>query len=206
MKIKICGITNLEDALAAADLGVDALGFVFYNQSPRCITPEKVREITSKLPPYIATVGVFVNEKPAKIRKIMEAAQLKVLQLHGEETPAECEQWVPTVKAFRVKDFTDLNPLEGYQNVSAYLLDTFSPSTYGGTGQIFNWDIALEAKKFGRIILSGGLTPKNVEMAVKWVKPYAVDVSSGVEFGKGIKDHKKMKEFIDNARAAAKLP
>ncbi len=206
MKIKICGITNLEDALAAVDFGVDALGFVFYNRSPRCITPEKAREITCKLPPYVSTVGVFVNEKPAKIKKIMETANLKILQLHGDEPPVECDQWVPTIKAFRVKEFTDLNPLEEYKNVSAYLLDTFSPSNFGGTGQIFNWDIALEAKKFGRIVLSGGLTPKNVEMAVKWVKPYAVDVSSGVELEKGIKDHQKMKDFIDSARAAAKLP
>ncbi len=206
MKIKICGITNLDDALAAVDFGVDALGFIFYPQSPRCITPERVNEITAQLPPYIATVGVFVNEKPSKIKKIMEAANLKVLQLHGDEPPAECSQWVPTVKAFRVKEFTDLNPLEEYKNVSAYLLDTFSPSTFGGTGQIFNWDIALEAKKFGRIILSGGLTPKNIEMAVKWVKPYAVDVSSGIESEKGIKDLKKMQEFIEKARAAAKLP
>lgn len=206
MKIKICGITNLDDALAAVDCGADALGFIFYPKSPRCISPEKVKEITSLLPPYMTTVGVFVNEKPAKIKKIMDASNLKVVQLHGDEPPAECNLWMPTVKAFRVKEFTDLNPLELYQGVSAYLLDTFSPSTFGGTGQIFNWDIALEAKKFGRIVLSGGLTPKNIEMAVKWVKPYAVDVSSGIESEKGIKDEKKMREFIEKARAAAKLP
>jgi len=200
MKVKICGITNLDDALAAVDYGADALGFVFYPGSPRCVTTDKVREITTQLPPFVITVGVFVNEEPEKIREIMALANLKTLQLQGDEPPQDCSIWTPTIKAFRVKDFIDLNPLEHYKGISAYLLDTYAPSSYGGTGQIFNWDIALEAKRFGKIILAGGLTPENVEKAVRWVKPYAVDVSSGVEAEKGKKDLKKVKEFISRAK------
>lgn len=206
MKIKICGITNPEDAFAAVDYGADALGFVFYPKSPRYVSPEKAREITAHLPPFITTVGVFVNEEPAKIKEIMDSARLRVLQLHGDEAPEACSLWLPVVKAFRVKDFVDLKPLERYKGLSAYLIDTYAPSVYGGTGQIFNWDIAVEAKRFGHIILSGGLTPENVEKAVRWVKPYAIDVSSGVEAEKGKKDLKKMKEFIEKARAAWRRP
>jgi len=203
MKIKICGITNLEDALASIEYGADALGFVFYPNSPRYVIPEKAAEIMAQLPPFITTVGVFVNEEPAKIKEIMSSAQLRVLQLHGDETPQACSTWKPVVKAFRVKDFVDLKPLELYKGVAAYLIDSFAPSSYGGTGQIFNWDIAVEAKKFGNIILSGGLTPENIEKAVSWVKPYAVDVSSGVETAKGKKDLKKVRKFIERAKKAA---
>ena len=202
MRIKICGITNAEDALAAVEYGADALGFVFYANSPRCVTPDKANEIAVQLPPFISTVGVFVNETPVRIREIMESAGLQAVQLHGEEPPRDCTLWTPTIKAFRVKDFIDLKPLERYKSLSGYLIDTFSPSSYGGTGQIFNWDIAVEAKKFGPIILSGGLTPDNIDKAVKWVKPYAVDVSSGVEAEKGKKDLKKLKEFIERAKKA----
>ncbi|MGO9378057.1 MAG: phosphoribosylanthranilate isomerase [Dissulfurispiraceae bacterium] len=206
MRIKICGITNLDDALAAIDYGADALGFVFYPKSPRYVTPEKTREITAQLPPFITTVGVFVNESLTMIKHIMASARLQVLQLHGDEPPEACSTWSQVVKAFRVKDFVDLKPLERYKGVSAYLLDTYAPASYGGTGQIFNWDIALEARKFGRIILSGGLTQENVENAVRWVRPYAVDVSSGVESEKGKKDLKKVKEFIERAKAASRQP
>jgi len=203
MKVKICGITNLEDALAAIEYGADALGFVFYPDSPRYVSPEKAKEIVAKLPPFITTVGVFVNEDSARIKEIMVLTHLSVVQLHGEEPPEQCMLWTPTVKAFRVKDFVDLKPLEKYKCMAAYLLDTYAPSSYGGTGQIFNWDIALEAKKFGPVILAGGLTTDNIEKAVRWVMPYAVDVSSGVEAQKGKKDLQKMKDFIDKARRAA---
>ncbi len=203
MKVKICGITTIEDALAAVEFGADALGFVFYAESPRCITPQEARKIIDRLPPFIPTVGVFVNETPAKIQDIITSAHLQVVQLHGEEPPEQCILWRPSIKAFRVKDFVDLKPLEQYKCMSAYLIDTYTPSSYGGTGQIFNWDIALEAKKFGPIILAGGLTPENIEKAVRWVMPYGVDVSSGVEFKKGKKDLHKMKDFIDKARRAA---
>jgi len=133
----------------------------------------------------------------------MISTHIRVLQLHGDEDPSACSTWTPIVKAFRVKDFVDLKPLERYRGLSAYLIDTYAPSAYGGTGQIFNWDIAVEAKRFGQIILSGGLTPDNVEKAINWVKPYAVDVSSGVEADKGKKDLEKMREFIERARAAS---
>lgn len=204
IKVKICGITNLEDALAAVDYGADALGFIFFEKSPRHITPAMAGEIISYLPPFVTTVGVFVNEEPAKIRETMLSAGINVLQLHGDEPPEACSVWPRVVRALRVKDFTDLKPLEIYR-ASAFLLDTYSPGQFGGTGQIFNWDIAVEAKRFGRIILSGGLNPENVGEAVKRVGPYAVDASSGVEESKGKKDLKKMKEFIEKAKAALTL-
>jgi len=203
LKVKICGITNLEDALFATGCGADALGFIFYPKSPRSITPEKAAAIIAKLPPFITTVGVFVNEEQRRIREILEKTGLKALQLHGEEPPEACGIWTPVIKSFRVSDFVDLKLLEQYRNASAFLLDTFSKTEYGGTGRIFNWDIAVEAKALGRIILAGGLTPENIEEAVRRVRPYAVDVSSGVEAEKGKKDFIKVKEFIGKARAAA---
>lgn len=200
-KIKICGITNMEDALAAVDYGADALGFVFYKKSPRYITPEKAKEIISNLPPFITTVGVFANEDPERMREILDFAGIDVMQLHGDEPPDICYIWHRVIKALRVSDFSDLKPLEVCR-ASAFLLDTYSAESYGGTGQIFNWDIAVDAKRFGRIILSGGLNPDNIERAIRYVKPYAVDVSSGIEEEKGKKDLKKMKEFIERAKAA----
>jgi phosphoribosylanthranilate isomerase len=201
IRIKICGITNIEDALAAVDYGADALGFVFFEKSPRYITPEKAKEIVSYLPPFITTIGVFVNEETEKIKEVLEFTGIDVLQLHGDEQPDSCRTWHRVIKAFRVRDFTDLKPLEKYR-CSAILLDTYCPESFGGTGQMFNWDIAVEAKRFGRIVLSGGLNPDNIEKAIRWVRPYAVDVSSGVEEKKGKKDLKKMKAFIETAKAA----
>lgn len=200
VKVKICGITNLEDALSAVDYGADALGFVFFKDSPRYIQPEKVREIISHLPPFVTAVGVFVNEDPEGMLRIKQVSGIDVLQLHGDEPPERCLIWHRVIKAFRIKDFTDLKPLERYR-ASAFLLDAYSPDSFGGTGQIFNWDIAVEAKRFGRIILSGGLNPDNVEKAVRWVRPYAVDVSSGVEEDKGKKDLKKMRAFIEKVKS-----
>lgn len=201
VRVKICGITNMEDARAAVDYGADALGFIFFPGSPRYITPEKAGEIISYLPPFVTTVGVFVNEDPAKIRSIAEFSGISMPQLHGDEPPDVCRLCHRVIKAFRVRDFTDLASLEKYQ-AAAFLLDTYTPDSYGGTGQVFNWDIALEAKRFGRIILSGGLTPDNIEKAVRMVSPYAVDVSSGVEAAKGKKDLSKLKAFIEKAKAA----
>jgi phosphoribosylanthranilate isomerase len=205
VRVKICGITNLEDALAAVELGADALGFVFFHGSPRSIPPEKVAEIVPALPPFVTTVGVFVNEEPSKVLRTMERARVDVLQLHGDEPPDQCAIWPRVIKAFRMKDFTDLTPLEHYR-AAAFLLDAYSPESYGGTGQVFNWDIALEAKRFGRIILSGGLTAENVASAVTTVMPYAVDVSSGVERVKGRKDRGKMSRFIQAAKDASTKP
>lgn len=200
VRVKICGITNIEDALSAVDYGADALGFIFFEKSPRCITPEKAKEIISYLPPFVTTVGVFVNEDTKKIKEILSFSGINVLQLHGDESPESCSIWHRVIKAFRVRDFTDLKPLERYR-CSAFLLDTYSPESFGGTGQIFNWDIAVEAKRFGRIILSGGLNTDNIEKAIIYVRPYAVDVSSGIEEEKGKKDLKKMREFIQRAKA-----
>ncbi len=201
MRVKICGITRFEDASAAVSFGADALGFVFYEASPRFVFPETVKEIISNLPPFVTTVGVFVNATPNEIEEIVKYTGIDIVQLHGEEPPEECEFWPRVIKAFRVREMDDLRELKRYR-ASAYLLDTYSPETPGGTGVTFNWDIAVEAKRLGPVILAGGLNPDNVVDAVKRVRPYAVDVSSGVEAEKGIKDHEKMRLFIERAKGA----
>ncbi len=198
-RVKICGITNLEDARLAVEYGADALGFVFYEGSPRHVFPETVREIISHLPPFVTTVGVFVNASPQEIREVMDLAGLDVVQLHGDEPQEECSLFPRVIKAFRVRELSDIERLKGY-SVSAYLLDAYDPEVPGGTGQTFNWDIAVEAKKYGPIILAGGLTPENVADAVSRVRPYAVDVSSGVEAQKGKKDPEKMRLFIERMK------
>jgi len=205
-KVKICGITNLDDAMAAADFGANALGFVFFKNSPRYISPANAKKIIKKLPPFISTVGVFVNENKNTIEKIVLQTEINIIQLHGEEPPKACSLSKPAIKAIRVKSVDSLEVISKYKDtVSAFLLDTYTPEVFGGTGQIFNWDIAAEAKKFGRVILAGGLTPENIEKAVRLVHPYAVDVSSGVEAKKGRKDHKKMKLFIERAKGINRL-
>ncbi|HMK42867.1 MAG TPA: phosphoribosylanthranilate isomerase [Dissulfurispiraceae bacterium] len=205
LKIKICGITNAEDALAAAEYGADALGFVFYSGSPRHVAPESARSIIEQLPPFITTVGVFVNEAVENICRIQAETGVGVVQLHGEELPDVCLAFPHAIKAFRVRTLTDLAPFSRY-HADAFLLDAYSPGAYGGTGQIFNWDIAVEAKKFGRIILAGGLTPDNIARAIDHVRPYAVDVSSGVEERKGKKDLEKVRLFIQRAKVASLPP
>jgi len=202
VKVKICGITNADDALTASGLGADALGFVFYKESPRHVSPDQAREIIRKLPPFITTVGVFVDTPPDEVEGIMRRAALDVAQLHGHELPGACVFGRRVIKAIRVKELSDLEPLHHY-HVSAYLLDTYTQESFGGTGQIFNWDIALDAKQFGKIILAGGLNPDNVEKAIQRVRPYGVDVSSGVEEGKGKKDHRKMELFIRRAKGVS---
>jgi phosphoribosylanthranilate isomerase len=205
VKVKICGITNLEDALKAAQYGADALGFVFYKGSPRYIDPLKASEIIRALPPFISAVGVFVNEDPLEVLRISTLTGIDAIQLHGDERPESIVYPKKIIKALRVRELSDLEPLKDYlsssQPIHAFLLDTYTPEAYGGTGQIFNWDIASEAKKFGRIILAGGLNPDNIEKAIRWVHPYGVDVSGGVEKEKGIKDHKKLKAFIEIAKS-----
>jgi len=202
VKVKICGITNVDDALAASDLGVDALGFVFYRESPRHVSPDQAREIIRRLPSFITTVGVFVDMPPGEVEAIMCHASLDVAQLHGHELPEACELARRVIKAIRVKELSDLEPLKHYR-VSAFLLDTYTQEFFGGTGQIFNWDIALDAKQYGKIIVAGGLNPDNVAKAVQWVRPYGVDVSSGVEERKGKKDHRKMGLFIERAKSGS---
>jgi len=202
VKVKICGITNVDDALAASDVGVDALGFVFHKESPRHVSPDQAREIVRRLPAFITTVGVFVDMPLGEVEAIMHHASLDVIQLHGHELPEACVLGRRVIKAIRVKELSDLEPLKNYR-VSAFLLDTYTQESFGGTGQIFNWDIALDAKQFGKIILAGGLNPDNVDKAVRWVKPYGVDVSSGVEERKGKKDQGKMRLFIERAKGAS---
>lgn len=204
VKIKICGITNYGDAAAAIDAGADALGFVFFKESPRAVSAQIAAEIIKRLPPFVTTVGVFVNEPSGSIREIAAATGLSLIQLHGGETPDFCRTLSHRpIKAFMVRPLESLDAFGQYRDaVSAFLLDTFSADAYGGTGQIFNWDIALEAKQYGRIILAGGLTPGNVGDAVRHVRPYAVDVSSGVEKSHGRKDHKLVRLFIERAIAA----
>jgi len=201
-RVKICGITNLEDAEAAIGFGADALGFVFFKGSPRYITPHNAAAIIRKLPALTLTVGVFVNEDPAETERISRETGLDIIQLHGNESPGMCRSTRRVIKAIRVTSLESLDPLVHYQGlVSAFLLDTYSPGAFGGTGQIFNWDIAVEAKQFGRIILAGGLTPDNIGDAVRMVKLYGVDVSSGVEREKGKKDYEKLKLFIRRAKS-----
>jgi phosphoribosylanthranilate isomerase len=199
VKVKICGITDLDDALAAVKYGADALGFVFYRKSPRYIGPDEASAIIRELPPLVTTVGVFVDEDRENVERVMDLAGLDVAQFHGSEPPDACLIRRRAIKAIRVRDVKDLEAMHQYR-VSAYLLDTHSPHAPGGTGEVFNWDIALEAKKSGRIILAGGLTPGNIEEAAKRVRPYAVDVASGVEAEPGRKDHGKVRLFIERAK------
>lgn len=203
VRIKICGMTRMEDALLAAELGVDAVGFIFYPKSPRAITPETAKEIASNLPPFIARVGVFVDEPPDTVHKICEKVGLDSVQLHGSEPPEKMSLYPGRViKAFRVRGRATLNLLPKYQ-VSAWLLDTYKKGSAGGTGETFDWDIAVEAKRHGRIILAGGLTPENIAEAVSAVDPYAVDVSSGVEKKPGVKDHSRMREFVERCHRSS---
>jgi len=204
IKIKICGITNLDDALAAAGAGADALGFNFYKKSPRYIEPEKAAEIISQLPPLIMPVGVFVNEREEKIREIQALTCMQAVQLHGDESPEFCQRFGNRViKACQVKDKESLKHMAHYR-VGAFLLDSYHDSLRGGTGATFDWHLAVVAKTFGRVILAGGLTPENVAEAVKLVQPYGVDVAGGVEKEKGIKDHAKLKKFITEVRRASR--
>lgn len=204
VKIKICGITNLDDALMAADHGADALGFNFYRKSPRYIAPEKAAEIISQLPPFVVPVAIFVNEREEKIREVQFTTGIKILQLHGDERSGFCERFGNRViKAFQVKDRESLQQMAHYR-VSAFLLDSYKEGLRGGTGETFDWHLAVVAKTFGRVILAGGLTPENVGHAVKLVQPYGVDVAGGVENEKGIKDHGKLKKFISEVRKASK--
>lgn len=200
LRVKICGITNMDDALVAVDAGADALGFIFYPESPRCVQPETAARIIEALPPFVQTVGLFVNADPARINDICTTCRLDNIQLHGDESPEFCKSLGRRVmKSFRIKNLSSLEPMKNY-NVSALVLDAYSPHAYGGTGLTFNWDIAAVAKQYGRIILAGGLTAENVRTAVDAVSPYAVDVSSGVESSPGKKDAAKVRAFVRNAK------
>ena len=198
VKVKICGITNLEDALIAVELGADALGFIFA-PSPRQITPQKARAIIRTVKPYLKTVGVFVDEAPATIREIMQQCGFDWIQLHGDESPAFCTGLMPyAIKALRIKDESSLRTGQAYHGkVRALLLDTYSNEKAGGTGKTFDWEVAVKIKKQGTpIILSGGLKPSNIAAAIHAVRPYAVDVNSGIESYPGKKDPVLMKAMM----------
>ncbi len=199
--IKICGITNMEDALEAASMGVDALGFVFA-PSPRRIAPSIAREICRSLSRLILKVGVFVNQDFSEVEKIAIECGLTALQFHGDESPEYCQRVsLPIIKALRIKGFESLKEMERFPQ-TALLLDTFSPVQADGTGISFPWEIALKAKEMRNFILSGGLNPGNVGEAIQYVKPFGVDVSSGVESRPGKKDLFKMTEFVKEVRKA----
>ena len=202
MKIKICGITNPRDAEAAVELGVDALGFIFA-KSPRQIDPQEARDIIMMLPPFIKTLGVFVNEDAEKIREIVAFCGLDMIQFHGDEAPGVCQDFMPhAIKAFQLQDHANLEQIKPYQGkVRAVLFDTYSKEKRGGTGKTFDWNLAVKGKAFGiPVILSGGLSPFNIKEAIATVKPYAVDVNSGVEERPGKKDHALMKQIFEVIR------
>ena len=197
-KIKICGITRLEDALYAASCGCDAIGFVFYRKSPRYIRPEEARVIRKLLPKRITTVGVFVNARASAVRRIAQECPLDMLQFHGTESPAWCAQFKHhgVIKAFRVKEAIDFPRVLRY-DVDMFLFDSWSERCRGGTGRRFNWKALSDARATARpIVLSGGLTSRNVRRAIRHVNPAWVDVSSSVEGSPGKKDHKKIARFI----------
>jgi phosphoribosylanthranilate isomerase len=199
IRVKICGITNPDDALQAVACGADALGLVFFAKSPRCVSPEQAREIIARLPPLVTTVGLFVNEDPRTIRAVAARCRLDRVQLHGDESPADC--LLPplrVLKALRVRDAESLARADEYP--ADLLLDAWSDQVYGGSGRQFDWQLARALAARRPIILAGGLRPDNVAEAVAAVNPYAVDVSSGVERSPGRKDHEKVAEFIRRAR------
>ena len=201
--VKICGITNIDDAQAAVDAGADALGFVFYPPSPRHVTPEQAAAIIRRLPPFVTTVGLFVDVALTAVHAIAAQCRLDRIQLHGSETPEYCARVdQPVIKAFRIKDADSLGHVQEYR-VAAYLLDAYVEGALpGGTGASFAWELAAQAKPYGPIILAGGLTAANVEAAVTRIRPYGVDVSSGVERSPGVKDHQKVRAFVARAKDA----
>lgn len=204
VKIKICGITNPEDAAWAVSAGADALGFVLYRKSPRYVEPAVVRNIVASLPPFILPIGVFVNEEAAVVRTLVDDCGLAMAQLHGDETAAYCRTLGrPALKALRVRDRGTFLALAEFQEggrVRGFVIDAFSEQAYGGTGQTVDWTLAAEAARSVPVILAGGLTPGNVSSAIHRVRPYGVDVSSGVEACPGKKDPAKVKAFIEAAR------
>jgi phosphoribosylanthranilate isomerase len=203
VKVKICGLTNVADALAAVEAGADLLGFVLWEKSPRYVTLEKAREIARELPGAMTRVGVFVDATVEQVMFSLRICDFFALQFHGQESPAYCQQFgVMRIKAFRVRDAASLQALAGYET-EAFLLDSYAEGQPGGNGETFNWDLAVEAKKFDKpIFLAGGLTPQNVAAAVRATLPFGVDVSSGVESAPGKKDHQKMRDFVAAVRGA----
>ncbi|BBP78154.1 N-(5'-phosphoribosyl)anthranilate isomerase [Pseudomonas sp. Ost2] len=203
VRSKICGITRIEDALAAVEAGADAIGFVFYAKSPRAVTFQQARAIIAALPPFVTTVGLFVNASRCELGEILDAVPLDLLQFHGDETSEQCEGFHrPYIKALRVKAGDDIAAAcRAYPGASGILLDTYVEGVHGGTGEAFDWSLVPQGLS-KPIILAGGLTVENVGDAIARVRPYAVDASGGVERSKGIKDPAKIKAFIQAVRAS----
>ncbi|MDH0304460.1 MULTISPECIES: phosphoribosylanthranilate isomerase [unclassified Pseudomonas] len=203
VRSKICGITRIEDALAAVEAGADALGFVFYAKSPRAVDVRQARAIINALPPFVTTVGLFVNAPRCELNEILEVVQLDLLQFHGDETPADCEGYHrPWIKALRVRPGDDLEAAcQHYSGARGILLDAYVPGVPGGTGESFDWSL-IPSRLSKPIILAGGLSADNVAEAIRQVRPYAVDVSGGVEQAKGIKDADKIDAFMRAVRQA----
>ncbi|MBI4417427.1 MAG: phosphoribosylanthranilate isomerase [Ignavibacteriales bacterium] len=198
--VKICGITNLEDAMHAVRCKADAVGFVFYERSERYVAPERAAEIVAQLPDFVSKVGVFVNATQRSVEEIARKVNLSAVQLYGKEGPDDLVGYEASViKAFNIRPNFDVEVMRNYL-VDAFLLDAHSEARYGGSGKTFDWNIAVRAKEYGRIILAGGLTPENIEDAVRFVQPYGVDVSSGVEGKPGKKDPERVRNFIARAK------
>lgn len=203
IKVKVCGITNAEDAAAAASCGASALGFIFYKQSPRCVTVEDAYEISMSVPPFVKKVGVFVNEDSKLVNEIADRASLDLLQLSGDETSSYCKKLNrPYIKSIRIKNRESCSEISKY-DTPYVLFDNYDKDHYGGTGRAFDWELVKDLPFEERyIILSGGLSPENVKEAIAQIRPYAVDVASGVEKLPGKKDHVKMKNFIEMVKNA----
>lgn len=203
-RVKICGITRIEDLRAVCDAGADAVGFVFYDKSPRRVSIEAAAALVRAVPPFVQTVGLFVNAEPAQVESVLAAAPLDLLQFHGDETPQACARYGrPWIKAIRVTPETDLLECAAdFEAARGLLLDAFVPGVPGGTGERFDWSL-IPAGLPLPVVLSGGLDPDNVAEAVRRVRPWAVDVSSGVEASKGIKDAHKVARFVANAKEAS---
>lgn len=200
VRSKICGITCIDDALAAVESGADALGFVFYAKSPRAVSVQQARTIIAALPPFVTTVGLFVNASACELNETLDAVPLDLLQFHGDETPGQCQGFRPYIKALRVKAGDDIaQACAMYGSASGILLDAYVEGVPGGTGEVFDWSL-IPRDLSKPIILAGGLNANNVADAIRQVRPYAVDVSGGVEKSKGIKDHDKIQAFMQAVR------
>ena len=196
-RVKICGITLVEDALSAVNAGADAIGLVFYAPSPRAVTIVQAQQIVAAMPPFVSVVGLFVNAKQTEIESVLSKVRLDILQFHGDESASDCQQInLPYYKAIRVKAESNLLQYEAeFKSAKALLLDTYSDAAVGGTGQVFDWNL-IPNNLTTPVILAGGLTAENVMQAIQQVRPYAVDVSGGVEATKGIKDVVKIAAFM----------
>lgn len=203
-QVKICGITNLDDAQVAIDAGADMIGFIFYPPSPRYIAPEQAQKITEQLPPHVDAVGVFVNETVEAVTQVAEVSGVQRVQLHGDEVPSACAAlpW-PVIKAFRFTEHVRPEMMADYTTVDAFLIEGFHATLYGGGGAMADWQQVATLHDYGRIILAGGLTPENVSDSIRVAQPYAVDVGSGVEASPGKKDWRKVRTFVRQAKQAA---